>query len=469
MSTSSFIHDDWLLLSSSAQRLYHDYAAAMPIYDFHSHLNPQEISSNRRFRNIADLALSGDHYKWRALRWLGVDEQLITGNAPDKDKFMVWARSLPEMVGNPLYHWTHLELKRYFGIDELLSGETADSVWERCNEQLQGDELTTQGILKKLNVNVVCTTDDPIDSLEHHIQLKKDHALQTVVAPTFRPDRVLNIRDEGFTAYVGLLGEASGLEIHDYSGFLQAVTARIDYFHKHGCRLSDQAFGELPHAQSTEHEAAYIFARAFKGEEISPHEEQKFQSHTLIKLGRLYHERGWSMQLHIGALRNNNARMFSAIGKDSGFDSILDFNMARSLNALLNELDASGQLPKTIVYTLNPSQYEMIATAIGNFQGDGIKGKVQMGSGWWFHDQKEGMLQQLKALSSIGLISPFVGMLTDSRSFLSFTRHEYFRRILCNLFGTWMEEGDLPRDYALIGRTIENICYNNADAYFGIK
>lgn len=377
MSTSPFIHEDWLLLNKSAQTLYHDYAQKMPIYDFHSHLNPQEISSNRKFRNIADLALSGDHYKWRALRWLGIDEQLITGNAPDKDKFMVWARSVPEMLGNPLYHWTHLELKRYFGIDELLSADNAESVWHRCNEQLQGDGMTTQGILKKQNVDVVCTTDDPADSLEHHILIKNDSALETVVAPTFRPDRVLNIRDEGFAGYVATLSEASGLEIHCYSEFMKAVTSRIDYFHKHGCRLSDQAFGELPHAHSTEHEAAYIFARAFKGEEISAQEEQKFQSYTLLKLGRLYHERGWSMQLHIGALRNNNSRMFDALGKDSGFDSILDFNMARSLNALLNDLDASGQLPKTIVYTLNPSQYEMIATSIGNFRALGSKAKCR--------------------------------------------------------------------------------------------
>ncbi|WNS45417.1 glucuronate isomerase [Paenibacillus sp. MMS20-IR301] len=469
MSTTPFIHDDWLLQSKSAQTLYHDYAAKMPVYDFHSHLNPQEISSNRKFRNIADLALSGDHYKWRALRWLGIDEQLITGDASDKDKFMAWARSVPEMLGNPLYHWTHLELKRYFGIDDLLSAETAESIWERCNEQLQGDELTTQGILKRLNVDVVCTTDDPVDSLEHHIQIKEDRSLATVVAPTFRPDRVLNIRDEGFATYVAKLGEVSGMDIRYYGEFMNAVTSRINYFHKHGCRLSDQAFGELPLAHSTEHEAAYIFARAFKGEEINALEEQKFQSYTLLKLGRLYHERGWSMQLHIGAIRNNNSRMFSKLGRDSGFDSILDFNMARSLNSLLNDLDASGQLPQTIVYTLNPTQYEMIATTIGNFQGAGVKGKVQMGSGWWFHDQKDGMLQQLKALSSIGLISPFVGMLTDSRSFLSFTRHEYFRRILCNLFGTWIEEGELPRDYAFVGKTIENICYNNADAYFGIK
>lgn len=469
MSTSPFIHDHWLLQSKSAQTLYHDYAAKMPIYDFHSHLNPQEISSNRKFRNITELALSGDHYKWRALRWLGIEENLITGNAPDKDKFMVWASSVPEMLGNPLYHWTHLELKRYFGIDELLSADNAESVWERCNEQLQDDSMTTQGILKRQNVAVVCTTDDPVDSLEHHLLIQKDSTLETVVAPTFRPDRVLNIRDEGFAGYVALLSEASGIAIHCYSEFMKAVTARIDYFHKHGCRLSDQAFGELPNAHSTEHEAAYIFARAFKGEEINALEEQKFQSYTMLKLGRLYHERGWSMQLHIGALRNNNSRMFDRLGKDSGFDSILDFNMARSLNSLLNDLDSSGQLPQTIVYTLNPTQYEMIATTIGNFQGSGIKGKVQMGSGWWFHDQKEGMLQQLKALSSIGLISPFVGMLTDSRSFMSFTRHEYFRRILCNLFGTWIEEGDLPRDYAYVGKTIENICYNNADAYFGIK
>lgn len=467
--TSPFIHDNWLLLNKSAQVLYHDYAKQMPIYDFHSHLNPEEISSNKKFRNITDLALSGDHYKWRALRWLGVEERLITGDAPDKDKFLVWARSLPEMLGNPLYHWTHLELLRYFGIGELLTSENAENVWERCNEQLEGEALRTQGILKHFNVQVVCTTDDPLDSLEHHSRIKQSSEVDTVVAPTFRPDRVLDICSDQFSGYLRQLSEVSGIEINSYTHLLQALADRMNYFHKHGCRLSDQAFGELPHANATEHEVAYIFARSLKGENLSDAEEQKFRSFTLVQLGRMYHERGWSMQLHIGAIRNNNSRMFSKLGKDSGYDSILDFNMARALNSLLNELDESGQLPQTVVYTLNPSQYEMIASAIGNFQGAGVKGKVQMGSGWWFHDQKEGMLQQLKALSSIGLISPFVGMLTDSRSFLSFTRHEYFRRILCNLFGTWIEEGDLPRDYAYIGQTIENICYNNAHAYFGIK
>ncbi|MRN55108.1 glucuronate isomerase [Paenibacillus monticola] len=467
--TSSFIHENWLLTSKSAQILYHDYAKEMPIYDFHSHLNPAEIAVNKQFLNISDLALSGDHYKWRALRWLGVEERLITGDASDKDKFMTWARSVPDMLGNPLFHWTHLELVRYFGINELLNAETAESIWERCNEQLQGEGLRTNGILKQFNVQVVCTTDDPTDSLEHHSAIAKDDRIQTTVAPTFRPDRLLDIRHGQFNEYVSLLGEVSGTQVTDYIQFINAIAARVDYFHTHGCRLSDHGFGELLFISTDENEVAGIFNRVQQGEAVSEEEVIKFQSFTLIQLGHLYHSYGWSMQLHIGAIRNNNSRMFAVSGKDSGYDSILDFNMARQLNALLSELDGSGQLPKTIVYTLNPSQYEMIATTIGNFQGVGIKGKVQLGSGWWFHDQKDGMLQQLKALSSIGLISTFVGMLTDSRSFLSFTRHEYFRRILCNLFGTWMEEGDLPRDYAYVGRTIENICYNNADAYFGIK
>lgn len=462
------IHDDWLLQNGSARILFHDYANRMPIYDFHSHLNPAEIAGNKQFRNMTDIWLSRDHYKWRAMRWLGVEEHLITGEASDKDKFLAWARCVPQTVGNPLYHWTHLELTRYFGVTELLSADNAETVWERCNERLQDDSMRTCGILKRFDVKVVCTTDDPADSLDDHRAIRANDAIETVVAPTFRPDRLLDIRNGQFADSVRKLSEAAGAPILNYEQFIAALGARIRYFHEQGCRLSDHGFGEFPFVMGDEGKAAVIFGRALQGEDITAEEAGVFQTRTLLELGRLYHAQGWTMQLHIGAIRNNNARMFAQTGKDSGFDSILDFHMARTLNGFLNELDRSGNLPKTIVYTLDPNQYEMIASAIGNFQAAGIQGKIQLGSGWWFHDQKEGMLRHMKALASIGLIGTFVGMLTDSRSFLSFTRHEYFRRLLCNLFGTWIEEGELPRDYPFIGSIVENICYHNANRYFGI-
>lgn len=466
---SPFIHEDWLLQSKSAKTLYHDYAKDMPIYDFHSHLSPNEIAVNKKYRNMSEIWLGGDHYKWRALRWLGVEERLITGDAPDEDKFMVWARSVPDTVGNPLYHWTHLELSRYFGIDELLTGDNARDIWNRCNERLQDEDMRANGILKRFDVRVVCTTDDPIDELADHRQIRSDSAIETAVAPTFRPDRILNVGDSGFADYVNRLSGVTQLPITQYDQFLEAVASRVDYFHSHGCRMSDHGFEMLPFTLPDEREAAAIFQRALQGEAVSQEEVIQYQTYTLLQLGRLYNQHGWTMQLHIGAIRNNNARMFAQLGKDTGYDSILDFQLARSLNGFLGMLDSSGELPQTIVYTLYSAQYEAIASAIGNFQSPGVRGKVQLGSGWWYHDQKDGMLQQMKVLSNVGLISTFVGMLTDSRSFLSFTRHEYFRRVLCNLLGTWIEDGELPRDYAFIGKLVQDICFNNADRYIRIQ
>lgn len=466
---SRFDTESLLLASKSARKLYYDYAAEMPVFDYHNHLNPQDIAENRQFRNLTEIWLEGDHYKWRALRWLGVDEEFITGNASDKDKFLVWAKHVPRMAGNPLYHWTHLELARYFGIQDRLSEHNAEEIWKRCNERLQEPSLRAAGILEKFKVKVACTTDDPIDSLEFHHGIRQNPDIVTIVSPAFRPDRVLDITHAGFTGYVQELGEAANVTVDTYSGLLDGLEKRVAYFHEQGCRLSDHGFGAFPYAAATEQEAADIYGKAMRGEAVTPDEEAKYRTFTLLALGRLYRARGWAMQLHIGAIRNNNARMFAKLGKDSGYDSILDFHLAASLNAFLSELDQSNELPKTIVYSLYTAHYEMIAATIGNFQSSEVEGKLQLGSAWWFQDQKEGMLQQLKALSSIGLISTFVGMLTDSRSFMSFPRHEYFRRVLCGLFGEWIKDGELPADYDYIGGIIQDICYRNAERYFEIR
>ncbi|UNK18256.1 glucuronate isomerase [Paenibacillus sp. N3/727] len=466
---SRFDTESLLLTSKSARKLYYDYAVEMPVFDYHNHLSPQDIAENHQFRNLTEMWLDGDHYKWRALRWLGVDEELITGNASDKDKFMVWAKSVPRMAGNPLYHWTHLELSRYFGIQERLTEHNAEEVWDRCNERLQDSSLRAAGILEKFKVKVACTTDDPIDNLEFHRSIRNNPDIKTVVTPTFRPDRALDISHTGFAGYVQELGESANVTVDTYAGLINGLEKRISYFHEQGCRLSDHGFGAFPYTAATEEEAAEIYSKAMQGVAITSEEESKYRTFTLLALGRMYCARGWVMQLHIGAIRNNNARMFVKLGKDSGYDSILDFHLAASLNAFLSELDRNHELPKTIVYSLYPAQYEMIAATIGNFQSSEVEGKLQLGSAWWFHDQKEGMLQQLKALSSIGLISTFVGMLTDSRSFMSFPRHEYFRRVLCGLFGEWIKDGELPADYDYIGGIIQDICYRNAERYFEIR
>lgn len=463
-----FNTENLLLTNESARKLYHEYAAAMPVYDYHNHLNAGDIAANKQFRNLTELWLEGDHYKWRAMRWLGIDESLITGNAGDQDKFMAWARAVPRLVGNPLYHWSHLELSRHFGIEERLSEDNAESVWHRCNEQLQERSLHAAGILNKFDVRVACTTDDPVDDLAAHLEIQNNDEIMTAVLPTFRPDRALDINSLAFAEYVQNLGAKAGAPVTKYAGLLQALENRMDYFHAAGCRLSDHGFGEFPFEHATEREVESLFAKALRHEKLTPAEEGQYRTFTLLRLGEMYHARGWTMQLHIGAVRNSNTRMLAKLGKDSGYDSILDYHLAASLNAFLNELDTEDRLPKTIVYSLYPYHYEMIATAIGNFQSGEEAGKLQLGSAWWFHDQKEGMLQQLKALSSIGVISTFIGMLTDSRSFMSFPRHEYFRRVLCRLFGQWIEEGDLPADYDYIGQIVQDICFNNASQYFGI-
>ena len=464
-----FITEDFMLPSEVSRILYHDYAKDMPIYDYHCHLSPKEIAENKRFNNITEIWLYGDHYKWRAMRSLGVPEEMISGNGSDYDKFKQWAKSVPFTIGNPLYHWTHLELKRYFQTDTLLSEETSEEIWNGCNDLLQSDEFSVQQIINKSNVKVICTTDDPIDDLKYHKLIKDDTNFHTNVLPTFRPDKAVEINRPDFNQYIQKLSEVADINISNYEYLLLAIEKRARYFHELGCRISDHGIQTLPYESCTIEEASSIFDKARNGLAISELDEMKYKTYTLLFLGRLYNSLGWAMQLHIGAIRNNNERMFSKLGPDTGFDSIHDFSLAKQLNGFFNELDKSNELPKTIVYTLNPVHNYVIATACGNFQSGQGKGKIQFGSGWWFVDQKEGMLQQMTDLANLGLLSTFIGMLTDSRSFLSYTRHEYFRRVLCQLVGGWVEKGEAPADYKLLGSIIQDICYNNANHYFEIE
>ncbi|HWR37433.1 MAG TPA: glucuronate isomerase [Clostridia bacterium] len=462
-----FIHDDFLLHSEQANRLYHTYAASEPILDYHCHLSPREIAEDRRFDTLTAIWLDGDHYKWRAMRTNGVAERYCTGDAEPFDKFMAWARTVPQTLRNPLYHWTHLELKRYFGIDDLLDERSAPAVWERANSLL--GSLRAHDILRKFNVKAVCTTDDPTDDLSAHRQLAAS-PLSTRVFPTFRPDKALNAGDpEQFNAWVDRLSAAANINISRLSDLLAALRQRHDYFHQMGCRLSDHGLSHCYADFCSETTAGAIFERVRSGATIDAREREQFASFMMLFFGHLDAEKGWTKQLHLGARRNNNARMMTALGPDTGFDSIGDWPQADLLGAYLDRLNSDGALPKTIIYNLNPADDYVIAAMIGNFQDGSIAGKIQFGSGWWFLDQKEGMELQLNALSNVGLLSRFIGMLTDSRSFMSYPRHEYFRRVLCNLLGSNMQLGELPNDDAMIGSLVRNICYKNAKQYLGLN
>ncbi|RKL68161.1 glucuronate isomerase [Salipaludibacillus neizhouensis] len=467
--TKPFIHDDFMLQNEVGKKLYHEYAKDMPIFDFHCHLSPKEISENHQFSNISEIWLHGDHYKWRAMRTVGVPEDIVTGReATDEEKFAAWAKTVPYTIGNPLYHWTHLELKSYFGIEDLLNEDTSKQIWTEANKQLQGTELTTHSILKRSNVKGICTTDDPIDDLRYHKQIAENPAIDTKVLPTFRPDKAIEIQQPGFNDYITKLAAAAEMEIATYDDVLTALEKRMNAFDEVGCVVSDHGIQTLPFAPATKEEAATIFKKKLSQEELSHEEVEKYRTYTMTFLGKQYSQRQWVMQLHLGAIRNNNQRMFEKLGPDTGFDSMYDYDMAGSLNGFFNELDQTDDLPKTIVYNLNPIHNEVIATAIGNFQSSGVKGKIQFGSGWWFNDQKTGMVKQMTDLANHGLLSLFVGMLTDSRSFLSYTRHEYFRRILCNLIGEWVELGEVPEDYSLLGNMVQDICFHNANEFFGV-
>jgi len=463
-----FMDENFMLSNETAVKLYHEYAKDMPIFDYHCHLSPKEIAENKRYRNITEVWLGGDHYKWRAMRSNGVDEKYITGDASDKEKFMKWAETIPYCIGNPLYHWTHLELKRYFGIDKLLSPETAEEIWNKCNEILAKDEFSARGLIKNSNVKALCTTDDPADTLEYHIALAKDTSFDVKVLPAFRPDKSFNIEKEGFAEWIKKLGDVSGIPVNSFDDLKAALKQRIEFFHKVGCRVSDHALDPIVFEKCTDEEADKILKKALNGERLEDIEIKKFKTQVMIFLGKQYSKLGWVMQLHIGTIRNNSSRMMKILGPDTGFDSIGDYTFAEALAKFLNELDETNELPKTILYCLNPRDNEVLGTIIGCFQGGGIPGKMQFGSGWWFNDQKDGMIKQMTALANLSLLSRFVGMLTDSRSFLSYTRHEYFRRILCNLIGEWVENGEAPADMKLLGRMVQDICFNNAKNYFGI-
>lgn len=451
-----FIHRDFMLGSVAARRLYHEYAKDLPIIDYHCHLSPKMIAENRRFKNITELFLGGDHYKWRAMRSYGVDEKYITGDADDYDKFLKWAETLPHCIGNPLYHWTHLELKRYFDIDGALSPKTADKIWKKTNEMLQGDDFTPQSLIARSGVEILCTTDDPADDLEYHRQIRES-GFKVRVLPSFRPDKAVEIGRPEFVEYM------RGNGIDSFDGLLLWLRSRIEFFHRNGCRLSDHALGLVPYAEGNPKAA---FDKVMSGQIPDLHEQEVYKTAVLRFCAAEYAARGWAMQLHIGALRNNNSRMFDTLGPDTGFDSINDSGIAEPLSRLLDSLEKEDKLPKTILYNLNPKDNYVLAAMIGNFQKAPYKGKLQFGSGWWFNDQRDGMVAQMRALANLGVLGTFVGMLTDSRSFVSYPRHEYFRRILCDLIGGWVERGEYPKDYQTLGEIVQNICYYNAKNYF---
>ena len=460
-----FMCEDFLLSNETAKVLYHNHAKNMPIFDYHCHLIPSEIAEDKKYNNITEIWLYGDHYKWRAMRSFGIDEYYITGEATDFEKFKAFAKTMPYLIGNPIYHWSHLELKRYFGVDETLNENNAEEIWNKCNEVIQKSDFSARSIITKSNVKYIATTDDPADNLEHHIKIAKDENLDCEVRPTLRPDKAIKIGNEGFAEYIKVLGQTENTTITNYKELMEVLEKRVEFFVENGCTITDHALDRVYFKNTNEEEVNEIFIKAINGETLTQDEIEKYATLTMTNLGRIYHKHSMVMQLHIGALRNNNTRMFKKLGPDVGFDSIDDGEVAQPLSRLLDTLDGEDKLPKTILYCLNPKDNEVLGTMLGNFQGGGIAGKIQFGSGWWFNDQKDGMERQMMALSQLGLLSQFVGMVTDSRSFLSYTRHEYFRRILCNYIGGLVENGEYPADMDILGEIIENICYNNAVRY----
>ncbi|GAB2895002.1 glucuronate isomerase [Uliginosibacterium flavum] len=461
----TFMDENFLLESATAQKLYHEFAAPQPIIDYHCHLIPEQIANNKQFANITEIWLGGDHYKWRFMRSSGVTEDFMTGNQPDEAKFRKFCEVLPMGVGNPLFHWSHLELQRYFGTKTLVSGATTGELWEHCNSLIGKPELSARGLMVRSNVKAVCTTDDPVDDLAHHKAIAAD-GFEVKVLPTFRPDKAFNIDRAGFQDYIRKLSEVSGVAINNFGDVLKALDLRLDYFAAHGCKVSDHAIDVAFFTEASDATLSSILAKAMSNEAVSKDEADAYKTGIMLHLGRQYAQRGWAMQLHIGAQRNNSARQFRNLGPDTGFDSIGDDLISAKIAHFLDTLDGDDQLPKTILYNLNPIHNEVLATMIGNFQDGKVVGKMQFGSGWWFLDQKDGMTRQLTALSQLGNLGAFIGMLTDSRSFLSYTRHEYFRRILCNMIGGWVENGEYPQDWAQLQKIIEGICYKNAEAYF---
>ena len=461
-----FMDKDFLLSTPTAQHLFHDYAAKMPILDYHCHINPKEIAEDRKFENITQVWLGGDHYKWRQMRTNGVDEKYITGDASDREKFQKWAETLEMAIGNPLYHWSHLELQRYFGYNGILNGDTAEEVWNLCNAKLQEDSMSVRNLIKQSNVTLVCTTDDPVDSLEWHQVLKDDKTFDVQVLPAWRPDKAMNIEKPEYLDYLETLSNVSGIKVNSFASLMDALRNRMDFFASMGCSVSDHALEYVMYAPASDDEIEAIFAKRLSGEGVTREEELKFKTAFMLFVGTEYTKRNWVMQLHYGCKRDNNTPMFDRLGPDTGDDCINNYAPSSEMADFLNALNSTDELPKTILYSLNPKDNQCIGTILGCFQDSTAVAKIQQGSAWWFNDHKTGMTDQMISLANLGNLSGFVGMLTDSRSFLSYTRHDYFRRILCNLIGTWVENGEYPADYETLEEIVRGISYNNAVNYF---
>ena len=463
----AFMDEDFLLQTEVAKKLYHDYAAKMPVLDYHCHINPREIAEDRQFENITQVWLGGDHYKWRFMRSCGVDEKYITGDASDKEKFMKWAECLGKAIGNPLYHWSHLELQRYFGFNGALSRKNAEEVWNLCNEKLTQPSMSARNIIKQSNVTLICTTDDPVDSLEWHKKIAEDESFDVAVLPAWRPDKAMNLEKPDYTDYISKLSSVSGVAIKTFEDLKKALVIRIEFFASMGCCVSDHALEYVMYEPATDAQIEAIFAKAMAKETITRQEEMQFKTAFMTFVSGEYNKRNWVLQLHYGCKRDNNKPMFAKIGPDTGYDCINNYAPSAQTADFLNHLIEKDSLPKTILYSLNPNDNQAIGTILGCFQNSDAVAKIQQGSAWWFNDHKTGMQEQMISLANLGNLSGFVGMLTDSRSFLSYTRHEYFRRILCNLFGNWVENGEFPEDYDILGEIVQNISYNNAVNYFG--
>ncbi|MBS6956258.1 MAG: glucuronate isomerase [Enterocloster asparagiformis] len=463
-----FMDKDFLLSTDMAKTLYHECAEKMPILDYHCHINPQEIYEDRKFDNITQVWLGGDHYKWRQMRTNGVDEKYVTGDSSDREKFQAWAETMPKLIGNPLYHWSHLELRRYFGYEGYLNGDTAEEVWNLCNAKLQEDSMTVRNLIRQSGVTLICTTDDPVDTLEWHQKIAADDSFDVQVLPAWRPDKAMNVEKPTFVSYIAQLSQVSGIAITDLASLKEALKNRMAYFAANGCSVSDHALEYVMYAPASDEEVDAILKKGLKGEAISKEEELKYKTAFMLFVAREYNRLNWVMQIHYGCKRDNNAYMFEKLGPDTGYDCINNYAPSAQMADFLNALSATNDIPKTILYSLNPNDNASIASIIGCFQGD-IPGKIQQGSAWWFNDHKLGMIEQMSELANLGCLGNFVGMLTDSRSFLSYTRHEYFRRILCEMFGSWVENGEYPADMKALESMVRGISYNNAVKYFGFK
>ena len=463
----AFMDKDFLLSTETAQELYHNFAAQVPVLDYHCHINPQEIAEDRKFENITQVWLGGDHYKWRQMRSNGVEERYITGDAPDREKFQKWAETLEKAIGNPLFHWSHLELQRYFGYTGVLNGETAEEVWNLCNAKLQDDSMSVRNLIKQSNVTLLCTPDDPIDDLKWHKVIKEDETFDVQVLPAWRPDKATNVEKPDFVEYLGKLSQVSGVEIKTFADLKEAIAKRMEYLDSMGCSISDHGLDYVMYAPASDEEVERIFADRLAGKEITKEDAAKYKTAFMLFLAGKYEEMNWVMQLHYGCKRDNNKAMYAKLGPDTGFDCISNFAPGEQLADFLYAVNEAKNLPKTILYSLNPGDDELIGTILGCFQNSDAIGKIQQGSAWWFNDNKTGMMKQMTSLANLGLLGNFIGMLTDSRSFLSYPRHEYFRRIMCELIGGWVENGEYPKDMKNLEKIVKGISYNNAVRYFG--